>query len=179
VVEYDVTAAFLARNLLREDRVIFISIDDGEVANLRAICNEIFGAENFLGTVARKTKLTSNKGTFFAPSHEYLMVYSRSASAVGIFSDPEAQQAESYLKLFKHQDARGKYNEVSLYMPSLDDRPNQGYLITCPDGSKVITPQGKVLRWTEATFLKNKAEDRGIFIQSYIYMSDKKMDFVQ
>ncbi|HEX5797331.1 MAG TPA: site-specific DNA-methyltransferase, partial [Candidatus Saccharimonadales bacterium] len=154
---------FLARNLLKKDGVIFISIDDNEVHNLRMIMNEIFGEENFLSEMVRKTKLTSNKGTHFSPSHEYILVYARQASELAEFNDIEAQNDPNYLKLFKFKDDRGKYNEVSLYMPSLDVRPNQRYWIEAPDGSKVITPEGKVFRWTEETFLRNKNDGRVVF----------------
>ena len=153
----------LARDLLKEDGVIFISIDDNEVANLRIMCDEIFGEENFVGNVVRKTKLTSNKGTHFSPSHEYIFVYSKNISSLPEFNDREAQEEDNYIKLFKYTDERGKYNLVSLYMPSLDKRPNQRYYIKCPDGSEVIGKQGKMFRWTQETLLKNIKDERVVF----------------
>jgi adenine-specific DNA-methyltransferase len=156
----------VAREVLAEDGVIFISIDDNEFANLRLICDEIFREENLLGVLARKTKLTSNKGTYFAPSHEYILAYAKNIDEVEMFNDPEAQEDEHYIKLFKHEDQAGKYNLVSLYMPSLDMRPNQRYYIECPDGSCVIPPDGKVFRWTRETFERNLSEDRVVFKRS-------------
>ncbi len=174
----------LARDLLTQDGVIFISTDDGEQTNLGAMCNEIFGVENHLGTITRKTKLTSNKGTHFAPSHEYILVYARHADSVETLNDSEAQEAEEYIKLFRFEDEVGKYNEVSLYMPSLDARANQRYFIECPDGSFVIPPgetfpaihqdgapvspraSDKVWRWTYNTFAKKKLEERVVFKQT-------------
>lgn len=175
----------LARNLLKDDGVIFISIDDNEVAHLRKICDEVFGEENYVGTIARKTKLTSNKGTHFAPSHEYIFAYSKNIIELPMFNDEEALEDEDYLKLFRFEDARGKYNEVSLYMPSLDPMRgcvNQRYFISCPDGSLVIPPgksmptertsgvsvkplsnSDKVWRWTFGTFTKNLNEKRVVF----------------
>ncbi len=163
----------LAKNLLRDDGVIFISIDDNEVHNLRKICEDIFGAENFIGTIARKTKLTSNKGTFFAPSHEYIHVFANKIHQLGQFNDDEAQADPSYIKLFKYEDNYSKYNIVGLYQPSLDSRPNQRYYIKCPDGSFVIPPgstfpsevgdakfvkpngnSDKVWRWSFESYLK-------------------------
>lgn len=69
----------LARNLLREDGVIFISIDDNEVANLRKICDEIFGEENFIATLVwdRNRK---NDAKYFSVGHEYMTVYSKDES---------------------------------------------------------------------------------------------------
>ena len=65
---------YLARNLLREDGVIFISIDDNEVSNLRKLCDEIFGEENHLGTITWKNA-TDNNPTNIAVEHEYIHVY--------------------------------------------------------------------------------------------------------
>jgi adenine-specific DNA-methyltransferase len=109
------------------------------------------------------------------------MAYARSAELLGELNDPEAQEDEDYLKLFKHKDEVGQYNEVSLYMPSLDARANQRYFIECPDGSFVIPPgstmpprreQGsaatpvasdKVWRWVNETFMRNKQDNRVVF----------------
>jgi adenine-specific DNA-methyltransferase len=64
--------------LLREDGVIFISIDDHEVHNLRKICDEIFGESNFVGEIIRKTKsMTADKNTGFNLQHENLIIYSK------------------------------------------------------------------------------------------------------
>ncbi|MFA5770531.1 MAG: site-specific DNA-methyltransferase, partial [Patescibacteria group bacterium] len=68
---------FLARNLLKEDGVIFISIDDNEVANLRLIMDEIFGEENFIGCAARVAKKSNNKGDFWAPNFDYVLTYTK------------------------------------------------------------------------------------------------------
>lgn len=70
---------FLARNLLRSDGVIFISIDDHEITNLRYVCNEIFGEENFLGTIVWKGA-TDNNPTQVCVEHEYVICYARDAS---------------------------------------------------------------------------------------------------
>ena len=175
----------LAKNLLKKDGLIFISIDDHEFINLRKICDEIFGEMNFVGVITRKTKLTSNKGTHFAPSHEYVVTYAKNIGFLEPFNDIEAQNDEKYTKLFRNEDEMGRYNEVSLYMPSLDSRRNQRYYIECPDGSLVIPPgdafpknniegetitpktgNDKVWRWTYDTYLKNKKENRVSFKQT-------------
>ena len=163
----------LARNLLRDDGVIFISIDDNEQANLKRLCDEVFGEDNFIAQISRKTKLTSNKGKFFAPSHEYVLIYSKYIENCKVFSDKEAQEEVDYINLFRYEDNYSKYNIVSLYQPSLDSRPNQRYYIECPDGSFVIPPgssfplkvfdgayvkpdglSDKVWRWSCESYLK-------------------------
>lgn len=154
---------YLARNLLREDGVIYISIGDGEFSHLRKMCDEIFGEENALDVVTRVSKLTSNKGTHFSPSCDYILSYAKHISALPEFTDRSAQADEDYISLFRFEDKRGKYNEVSLYMPSLDLRPNQRYYIECPDKTKVMPPVGKVFRWTEETFKRNLVDNRVIF----------------
>ena len=63
----------LARDLLRDDGVIFISIDDNEVDNLKKICNEIFGENNFIGCAGRISKKANNQGDYWAPNFDYLL----------------------------------------------------------------------------------------------------------
>lgn len=70
---------FLARNLLREDGVIFISIDDCEANNLRKLCDEIFGEENFIAQLVWE-KGRKNDAKFFSIGHEYLLVFAKSVS---------------------------------------------------------------------------------------------------
>lgn len=72
---------YLARNLLQEDGVIFISIDDNEVENLRRMCDEIFGEDNFLGTIVWKNS-TDNNPTNVATEHEYIQIYCKNKSAL-------------------------------------------------------------------------------------------------
>ncbi|HFR3750065.1 TPA: site-specific DNA-methyltransferase [Streptococcus suis] len=67
----------LARNLLKDSGVIFISIDDNEQANLKAICDEIFGEENFVAEIVRNTNSSKNQSLFVSISHEYCLVYSK------------------------------------------------------------------------------------------------------
>lgn len=71
---------YLARNLLREDGVIFISIDDGELENLRRLCNEIFGEENFVATVIwQKVYAPKSSARHFSEDHDFIIVYARHA----------------------------------------------------------------------------------------------------
>ena len=67
----------LARNLLSDNGVIFISIDDNEMDNLKKICNEIFGENNFVGCAGRITKKSNNKGDYWAPNFDYILTYTK------------------------------------------------------------------------------------------------------
>jgi len=157
----------LTRNLLKNTGVFFISIGDDEFAQLKLLCDEVFGENNFLANIIRKSKETSNKGRYFSPSTDYVLCYGKNIDALPEFNDSEVQKGEKYLKLFRHEDKRGKYNLVSLYMPSLDPRPNQRYYIGCPDGTKVITPsEDKMFRWIPETFKRNLEDNRVVFLKT-------------
>lgn len=152
----------IAKDLLTDDGVIFISIDENEIDNLKKACIEIFGKSNYIATLVRKTKTTSNNGNQFAPSHEYIVVCAKDITLLNGFNDSEAQEAEEYVKLFKYEDDYSKYNVIGLYQPALK-HGGSSYPIECPDGSFVVTPDNKPWRWNEQTFLKNKSENRVVF----------------
>ncbi|AMV10621.1 DNA methylase N-4 [Geobacillus thermoleovorans] len=103
----------LARNLLREDGVIFISIDDNEVANLRKICDEIFGEQNFITQI---TVLCNPKGRsqdkYFATNHEYILVYSKNDLEQGYFSIQKDE--EQIVNDYPEQDEQGRYRLIEL-----------------------------------------------------------------
>ena len=70
---------FLARNLLKDDGVIFVSIDDHEVCNLRSLMSEVFGEENFIAQLIWE-KTRKNDSRFFSVGHEYMIVYAKNES---------------------------------------------------------------------------------------------------
>lgn len=106
----------LARNLLREDGVIFVSIDDNEVHNLHAVMNEIFGEENFISTVVwQKSKKGDAK--LIAKNHEYILVFSRNTTALlekGIWrvKKPGVDEVLAYYDQIKI-DLNFKHNEIA------------------------------------------------------------------
>ena len=67
----------LGRNLLTDDGIIFISIDDNEQANLKKLCDEIFGEENYIDQIVRNTNSSKNQSKFISNSHDYCLVYSK------------------------------------------------------------------------------------------------------
>lgn len=125
---------YLAKNLLKQDGVIFVSIDDNEVHNLRLLMNEIFGEENFIEQLIWKCRAGGGADSkFFSNDHEYILCYSKSIDEVERFYiDYTSEQ----LKKFKLTDGKGKYFIKTLEMPeALGDRPNLQYPITAPDNS--------------------------------------------
>ncbi len=121
---------YLARNLLREDGVIFISIDDNEQANLKLLCDEIFGAENFVGTISWKNKYGAGAKTkTFIEVHEYILCYSKSP-IFDIQSQLSDEQISEYEKNKDDKYAqRGGYITQPLMTNSLDDRTSLQYEI--------------------------------------------------
>ena len=165
---------YLARNLLRDDGVISVSIGDEEVANLLGLMNEVFGEENRIGVIPRVSKKTSNKGTHMAPSKDFLLLYARSIAALPPFMDV---LDDDYVDRFDQSDDRGQYATVGLYQAALDPRPNQRYWVKCPDGSYVIPP-GKVFPddIRDASFVKPQTAADRVWRWSYeSYLTKKNL----
>ena len=116
----------LARNLLKDSGVIFISIDDNEQANLKAICDEIFGEENFVGENIVVTNPGGRKYGSFSRSFDYLLVYSKSNIHL-ITNEVENEDAK-----FNYYDEKGGYNYHELLNRNIKvfhsgTRPNLRY----------------------------------------------------
>jgi adenine-specific DNA-methyltransferase len=133
----------LARELLTEDGIIFVSIGDDELSNLIFILNEIFDEENKIGIISRQMKSGSNKGDFFSPNIDYVLVYAKNIDAIDGFRLPlEGEYVDRiYTQIEKSGPLKGeRYRTMGLYQASLESRINQRYWIKCPDGSFVIPP---------------------------------------
>lgn len=131
----------LARNLLRHDGVIVISIDDSEIASVITLCNEIFSPHNHVETLVWKRRYGGGaKEKHFASIHEYLVVVARDLGALEeLFVDLTDEQIARY---FTSQDdlveTRGPYRTQPMEpAASMGDRPNLRFPITAPDGSEI------------------------------------------
>ena len=121
----------LARNLLTDDGVIFISIDDNEVDNLKKICNEVFGESNFVGEYIKQSKVGGGSDTkFIVKEHEYCMVFSKN---INLTTEMFIAHDEDYLKRYKELDENGKYFWDTFARPGLKNPIY--YDITAPDGT--------------------------------------------
>lgn len=135
----------LAKDLISDDGVIFISIGQAENHNLIKCCDDIFNEANRVGIISRMMKSGGNKGMYFSPNMEYVLVYAKNIKSLGYFREPISD--ELIAKVYNQVETSGeragqKYRTMGLYQAGLDARPNQRYWIQCPDGSFAI-PQGK------------------------------------
>ena len=140
----------LARNLLTDDGVIFISIDDNEVENLKKLCNEIFGEENFIGCVIRATGTTTGQdANKIGSSMDYLLVYRKFED----FSLHGIPLSGDDLNRLNETDERGKFSTLQLRKTGnadrREDRPLMYYPVLDPNGNEVfpIGPGGYESRW--------------------------------
>lgn len=153
----------LARNLLSEDGVIFISIDDNEQENLKKICNELFGEQNKIETFYRVTKKSSNSGDNFSPCIDLVLGYSKDIKKICEFVVPLTDEIKQrYNKEDEYVNERGKYQEVGLFQAALK-HGGSSYPIKCPDGEKVVPPNSLPWRWNKETFEKGLMEGRIVF----------------
>lgn len=104
---------YIAKQLLKDDGVIFISIDDNEVAQLRLLMDEVFGEENFVEIVALQNNPKGrSQDKFLAKSHEYILIYSKTVLSSGSLS--VAKTVDDIEKDYKLKDSRGQYRELEL-----------------------------------------------------------------
>ena len=133
----------VARDLLKADGVIAISIGEGEGDNAIKIADEVFSRSNRVFIASRAMKSGGAKGKFYTPSVDFVLFYAKDITKANYFRAPFTQ---SQIEVFyKQTETKGPhkgelYGEERLFKASLDPRPNQRYYIQCPDGSLVIPP---------------------------------------
>lgn len=154
----------IASNLLSEKGVIFISIDDNELAPLRMLCDEIFDEKNFVGCICRATGTTTGQdANKIGSSLDYCLVYSKSSS----FQLKGIPLSGKDLKRFKDSDEKGNYSMLQLRKTGNEDRrenrPNMFYPVIAPDGTNVYPfgPSNYLSRWrvAEDTYKQLLADD--------------------
>ena len=132
----------IARTLLTEDGVIFISIDDNEADNLRKICGEIFGETNFVTQIVwQKIHSIKNDARYFSENHEYALIYAKDKDKYKVGLLPRtAEMNERYKNPDK--DPRGPWQSGDLVASG--ERSNGHFLVTSPKTGKTFdVPQGK------------------------------------
>lgn len=157
----------LSRNLLRNDGVIFISIDENEYVNLKKVCDEIFGEKSYVTTfIWRKTSNPNSTGNNIGIEHEYIVMYSRTDEYKLKFLPLDTSDIEKYTGTDEFEQIRGKYKLVGLNKTGTinDLRPNLMYDIVAPDGT-IIKPSPR-WRWSKEKFEKGIKEQRIVFKES-------------
>lgn len=129
--------------LLTETGVIFINIGEQELSNLKLLCDDIIGEQNYITIFSRQMKSGGAKGKFYTPNLDYVLAYAKNISRLPNFKAIMTQKQIDtfYNKIEKSDNRQGEvYGEERLFKASLDPRPNQRYYIQCPDGTFAIPP---------------------------------------
>ncbi len=141
---------YLARNLLRDDGVIFIRIDDNEAANLKLLCDEVFGEENFIANIAWKhTQQSKNDERYFARVYNAILVYRKSDSIEKFRLPRTDEDNKNYSN--PDSDPKGDWRPGDVRSPNY--RRTMCYDIKTPNG-KLINPPENGWRWSEESVLQ-------------------------
>lgn len=149
---------FLARNLLRQDGVIFVSIDDNEVHNLRLMMNEIFGEENFVAQLVWERAFSpKNDAKFISNSHDYVLMYARSINEFSIGRLDRTEEANARYSN-PDNDPRGPWmsSDISVKTYSIAN----DYPITTPSGRVIEPPASRCWRLSKKVFLERLHDNR-------------------
>ncbi len=176
---------FLARNLLRQDGVIFVSIDDNEVHNLKMVMNEVFGEDNYLAQITWKKKTGAGAKTRgFITLHEYVLCYFKNIDEATDIEIPYSEKTQSmYNKKDEYFDERGPYSTWPLDTTSMAERKNLRFPII--HKGIEIWPEKQWL-WSEERVLEAQKKNMLIFneqengsykvrFKGYLYDEDGSM----
>ena len=155
----------LARNLLKEDGVIFISIDDAEVDNLKKVCSEIFGEENFVANIVWQKKYSpQNDATYFSDMHDHILVYAKQRKTSKNDSNgwnidflPRSDEQNAAYKN-PDNDPRGVWKSVDLSVKTYSKAND--YSITTPSGRIVTPPASRCWQVSEKRFAELCKENK-------------------
>ncbi len=139
----------LARNLLRDDGVMFVTIDDSEVANLLAALNEVFGEENHVATIAWQKKYSvSNNSQGVASMKDHLVMFARSDQFKNGLLPRDEESKARYVN--PDNDLRGPWKPVDYWnQASPEDRPNLVYPVANPNTGRTIMPDKKAWKFSK------------------------------
>jgi len=167
----------IAQRLLKDDGVIFISIDDNEQANLKLLMDEIFGESNFLAEISWQGMDTiKNDAKYFSENHEYILCYSKIISNVKLRG---AKRTEEHNKVYKNydNDPNGPYLLTPLNAKSGNEKNNYEY--TFSNGTKYRPPQGTYHRFSRETLAELESKNciyfgnkKGAIPQKKTYLSE-------
>ena len=151
----------LAKDLLAEDGIIFVSIDEHESHNMRKICDEIFGAENFISQIVWEKRYTrSNNAKRFTTLTEPIICYVKSITSVTDIKEKRSDKADSIYSN-PDNDPRGAWTSVSYVNPATkEQRPNLVYPILNPITGVVVEHPTNAWKYEKSTYDKHVQENR-------------------
>ena len=148
----------VAHSLLKEDGVIFISIDDNEVHNLRKICDEVFGAGNFVAELIwERAFAPKNDAKYISNSHDYILMYAKQIENFRIGRLPRTEEANARYSN-PDNDPRGVWQSDNLTVKSYSEAYD--YPITTPSGRVVEPPAGRCWRLSANAFAERLQDNR-------------------
>ncbi|WP_295430434.1 site-specific DNA-methyltransferase [uncultured Prevotella sp.] len=148
----------VARDLLTEDGVIFISIDDNEVENLRKVCDEIFGESNFIATLVwERAYSPKNDAKYISNSHDYVLMYAKSAANFVIGRLERTAEANARYSN-PDNDPRGVWKPSDMSVKTYNAECD--YSITTPSGRVVESPAGRCWRLSRNAFRERLQDNR-------------------
>ena len=151
---------YLARNLLRDDGVIFISIDDNEMANLKILCDDIFGGENFVDTVIWEKRYSpQNAVQWFSEVHDYVIVYAKNKQN---WQPNLLERTEEMNARYRNidNDLRGDWKPVDSTAQGGHGTASQFYTLTTPNGKQHNPSSGRCWLYTLEVMQKMIADNR-------------------
>jgi adenine-specific DNA-methyltransferase len=151
---------YLARNLLQDDGMIFITIDDTEAANLRAVMNEIFGEENFLAAIAWEKRYTrSNNARLFYSLKDTILLY-RKSEAIATLRETRSEESKA-IYTNPDNDPRGPWTSSSYVNPATkEERKNLVYKIRNPNTGEDIEHPTHAWKYEYPEHLRHVSENR-------------------
>lgn len=151
----------LARNLLTDDGVIFISIDDSEQENLKKCCDEVFGGQNFVAQLVwERAYAPKNDARFISNSHDYVLMYARNLANFVIGRLPRTEEANARYQN-PDNDPRGVWKPSDLSVKTYNAACD--YPITTPSGRVIEPPAGRCWRLSKNAFLERLQDNRIYF----------------
>jgi adenine-specific DNA-methyltransferase len=149
---------YFARNLLREDGAVFVSIDDHEVQNLRVLLNEVFGEENFVASIIwQKVYAPKNTARFFSEDHDYVLCYAKNAEEWSPRPLPRSEEANAHYDN-PDDDPRGPWRSDGMSARNYYSKGQ--YTVTGPTGRKFDPPKGRYWGVPEDKFKQLDQEKR-------------------
>ncbi len=155
---------YIARSLLKDDGVIFISIDDNEVAQLRLLCDEVFGEENFVSDIIWQKKFSpQNDAKWFSDNHDYILCYAKYKEVWRPNLLPRTDEMNSRYKN-PDNDPRGAWTSSDISVKRLTEKDI--YSIKNPQGEDIYPPKGRSWGISKEKFNELLLDNRIYFPQS-------------